>query len=233
MRLKKSVIVIILSGVVGAGVAAQRGGGTRIAPGQECPPGTTETRPGSCQAPQTAPPSIVDYRPKSTLVTVEHKVPKAKFPAVDVHGHPGNLTTPDAINRVVSIMDSLNLKVMLVAENVSGERLTRTLAALNASPDKERFRVLSGVDFRNVGPGWAANAVRQLEADVKAGAIGVGEVPKGFGLRTTKPDGSRLRVDDPELDPLWAAFARIDVPAFIHTAEPQEFFQPLDNKNER
>ena len=233
MRLKKSVIVIILSGVVGAGVAAQRGGGTRIAPGQECPPGTTETRPGSCQAPQTAPPSIVDYRPKSTLVTVEHKVPKAKFPAVDVHGHPGNLTTPDAINRVVSIMDSLNLKVMLVAENVSGERLTRTLAALNASPDKERFRVLSGVDFRNVGPGWAANAVRQLEADVKASAIGVGEVPKGFGLRTTKPDGSRLRVDDPELDPLWAAFARLDVPAFIHTAEPQEFFQPLDNKNER
>ena len=34
-------------------LAAQRGGGgTRIAPGQECPPGTTETRPGSCQAPQ-------------------------------------------------------------------------------------------------------------------------------------------------------------------------------------
>ena len=233
VMLKKSLVVIMLSGLVGIGVAAQRGGGTRIAPGQECPPGTTETRPGSCQAPGETPPSIVDYRPKSTLVTVEHKVPKAKFPAVDVHGHPGNLTTPDAINRVVSVMDSLNLKVMLVAENVSGERLTRTLAALNASPHKERFRVLSGVDFRNVGPGWAANAVKQLEADVKAGAIGVGEVPKGFGLRTTKPDGSRLRVDDPELDPLWAAFARLDVPAFIHTGEPQEFFQPLDNKNER
>ena len=40
-------------------------------------------------------------------------------------------------------------------------------------------------------------------------------------------------MDDPELDPLWAAFARLDVPAFIHTAEPQEFFQPLDYKNER
>ena len=58
-------------------------------------------------------------------------------------------------------------------------------------------------------------------------------MPKSFGLRITKPDGSRLKVDDPGLDPLWAAFARLDVPAFIHTAEPQEFFQPQDYKNER
>ena len=234
MRLKKSVTVIILSGVVGAGLAAQgMRGGTRLAPGQECPPGTTETRPGNCQAPSESAPSILDYRPKSTLVTVEHKVPKAKFPTVDVHGHPGNLTTADAINRMVSIMDSLNLKVMLIAENLSGERLTRTLEAVNASPHKERFRALAGIDFRNVGPGWGERAAKQLEADLKAGAIGVGEVSKSFGLRTAKPDGSRLRVDDPELDPLWAAFARLDVPAFIHTAEPQEFFQPLDYKNER
>jgi predicted TIM-barrel fold metal-dependent hydrolase len=234
MRSSRFAIVGLLSGALVAGVAAQRGGGgARIAPGQECPPGTTETRPGNCQAPSEAAPSILDYRPKSTLVTVEHKVPKAKFPTVDVHGHPGNLTTAEAITRMVGIMDSLNLKVMLIAENLSGERLTRTLDAINASPHKERFRALAGVNFQNVGPGWGERAAKQLEADVKAGAIGVGEVPKSFGLRTTKADGSRLKIDDPELDPLWAAFARLDVPAFIHTAEPQEFFQPLDYKNER
>jgi hypothetical protein len=42
-----------------------------------------------------------------------------------------------------------------------------------------------------------------------------------------------LKVDDPEIDPLWDEFAKLDVPAFIHTAEPQEFFQPQDMKNER
>jgi predicted TIM-barrel fold metal-dependent hydrolase len=233
MRSYRFTAVLLLTGTIGVGLVAQRGGGTRIAPGQECPPGTTEVRPGNCQAPSEPAPSILDYRPKSTLVTAEHKVPKAKFPTIDVHGHPGDVSSAAAIERVVAVMDSLNLKVMLVAENVSGERLTRTLQALSASPHKDRFRVLAGVDFRNVGPGWGERAAKQLEADVKAGALGVGEVSKSFGLRTTKPDGSRLKVDDPELDPLWAAFARLDVPAFIHTAEPQEFFQPLDYKNER
>ena len=32
---------------------------------------------------------------------------------------------------------------------------------------------------------------------------------------------------------MWDEFARLDVPVFIHTAEPQEFFQPLDTHNER
>ena len=234
MNRSRIIFALLASGALTGAMAAQgMRAGTQITPGQDCPPGTTEVRPGSCQAPSEPPPSILDYRPRSTLVTAEHKVPKAKFPAVDVHGHPGNLTTPDAITRVVGVMDSLNLKVMLVAENVSGERLTRTLEALNASPHKDRFRVLAGIDFRNVGPGWGDRAAKQLEADIKSGAIGVGEVGKQFGLRITKPDGSRLKVDDPELDPLWAAFARLDVPAFIHTAEPQEFFQPQDFKNER
>jgi predicted TIM-barrel fold metal-dependent hydrolase len=179
------------------------------------------------------PPSIVDYRPRSTLVTPQHLVPRARFPATDVHGHPGNLTTADAINRMVAEMDKLNLGVMVVAENVSGARLTQTLQALGASPHKDRFRVMAGVDFRNVGPGWAEKAVARLETDIKAGAVGVGEISKAFGLNITKPDGSRLKVDDPALDPLWDAFARLDVPVFMHTAEPQEFFQPADYTNER
>jgi predicted TIM-barrel fold metal-dependent hydrolase len=224
----------VLAALVAVGAWAQgMRGGTRVGPGHACPPGATEVRPGSCQAPEVPPPSIVDYRPRSTLVTPQHPVPRAKFPAIDVHGHPGNLTSQDSINRMVAEMDKLNLGVMVVAENVSGPRLTQTLQALAASPHKERFRVMSGVDFRNVGAGWAAKAVSQLEADVKAGAVGVGEISKAFGLNVTRPDGSRLKVDDPALDPLSEAFARLDVPVFMHTAEPQEFFQPMDYANER
>ncbi|MBA3269412.1 MAG: amidohydrolase family protein, partial [Acidobacteria bacterium] len=227
-------MALLIAAACAAAISAQgMRGGTPIAPGQDCPPGTTQTRPGNCQAPEVAPPSILDYRPRSTLVTAETPVPKAKFPAVDIHGHAPGLNSAGGIARIVTEMDRLNLRVIVSADNSSGDRLAQTLHAINSGPHKDRFRVLAGVNFGDVGPGWSDKAVRQLEADIKAGAVGVGEVGKNFGLTTRKRDGSRLQVDDPELDPLWQAFARLDVPVFIHTAEPQEFFQPLDYKNER
>ena len=74
---------------------------------------------------------------------------------------------------------------------------------------------------------------KQLDADIAAGAVGVGEISKAFGLNIQKADGTRLKVDDPALDPVWQAAARLDVPVFIHTAEPQAFFAPHDFHNER
>jgi predicted TIM-barrel fold metal-dependent hydrolase len=234
MRNAKLALALLIATSLGIAIGAQgRRGGTAIKPGEECPPGMTETRPGNCQAPEFPPPSILDYRPRTTLVTTEHKVPKAKFPVVDIHGHPPGVNTAEGLARLIADMDRINLRVMTVASNVSGERLTQTLGVINNSPYKDRFRVFTGVDFRDVGPGWAEKAVAQLEADIKAGAVGVGEVGKSFGLTIRKRDGSRLKVDDPELDPIWQAAARLDIPMFIHTAEPQEFFSPLDYKNER
>jgi uncharacterized protein len=234
MAYVKTVSALLIAAACGIAIGAQgRRGGAAIKPGDECPPGTTETRPGSCQAPEFPPPSILDYRPRSTLVTAEHKVPRAKFPVIDIHGHPPGIGSPQGLASMVADMDRLNLRVMTSASNTSGERLVQLLGVINNSPYKERFRVLTGIDFRDVGPGWGERAVAQLEADIKAGAVGVGEIGKGFGLVTRKRDGSRLRVDEPELDPVWQAAARLDIPIFIHTAEPQEFFSPLDFKNER
>ena len=218
---------------------ARQGGpgsqGVEIKPGEACPAGTTEIRPRRCMAPEIPAPSIVDYRPKSTLVVPEHPVKTPKYPVIDYHGHPGDLlASPDAVGRLVTSLDSLHIRVMIAANNTSGERLQRTLEAIRSSPNgKDRVRVLTGIDFRNVGPGWAEKAVAQLEADAKAGAAGIGEIGKGFGLSTTKADGSRLKLDDPELEPVWAAAARLNLPVFIHTADPPQFFEPIDYTNER
>jgi uncharacterized protein len=213
--------------------AQQTQGNVTIEWGEECPAGTTEIRPGVCRAPEFPPPTILDYRPRSTLVTAETPVPSARFPVVDVHGHRRDLANPGVIDEMVEHLDALNVQVYIAADNLSGETLRRTLGAIEASPHRDRFRVMAGIDFRDVGPGWAERAVRQLEEDIAAGAVGVGEVSKSFGLTTTKADGTRLRIDDPELDPVWEALARLEVPAFIHTAEPLAFFEPLDMENER
>jgi len=207
--------------------------GITIGPGESCPPGTTEVRPRTCLAPELPPPSILDYRPRSTLVTPETEVPRARFPVVDLHGHARRITEPGVLEEMGAHLDELNIQLYIVADNLSGEHLRHTLDVIAESPWQDRFRVMAGVDFRDVGPGWAEAAVRRLEEDIRAGAVGVGEIPKSFGLTTTKPDGSRLQIDDPELDPVWEALARLGVPALIHTAEPPAFFEPLDSENER
>ncbi|HYN80599.1 MAG TPA: amidohydrolase family protein [Gemmatimonadaceae bacterium] len=226
-----------------AGVAASQAPGsqpdreTRIRAGESCPSGTTEIRPGICRAPEMPAPSILDYRPRSTLVTPAHPVRMAKYPAIDFHGHPRDMiTSAEGLSQLAASLDSLNVRAMVAADNLSGERLQRAVAAIRASPRmRDRVRVFAGIDFRNVGgPGWAAKVVEQLEADIAAGAVGIGEISKSLGLTIKKADGSRLRIDAPELDPVWRAAARLGAPVFIHTADPQEFFRPVvDYTNER
>jgi uncharacterized protein len=221
---------------VGNGRGGRGGGrGTSIQAGESCPAGTTEIRPRSCMAPEGTPPNILDYRPRNTLIVPAHMVPTAKYPAIDFHGHPqGLLTSAAGLATLGAALDSLNVRMMISADNSSGDRLKNVLANVQASEKmKDRVRVLAGIDFRNVGPGWADKAVKQLDADIAAGAVGVGEIAKSLGLSIRKPDGSRLRIDDPELDPIWDECARLGIPVFIHTADPQEFFQPIDYNNER
>jgi len=185
-------------------------------------------------APEFDPPSILDYRPESTLVTEEHPVPRARFPAVDFHGHPRGFATPEGLEALRAAMDELNIRVMVAANSMSGEELREAVAAIRASPAmRDRVRVMAGIDFDGVGPGWAERAVARLEADAAAGAVAIGEVSKRLGLSYRKADGSRLRIDDPDLDPVWEAAARLNLPVFIHTADPAEFFEEFDATNER
>jgi predicted TIM-barrel fold metal-dependent hydrolase len=230
--------VLLDTTLVAAQPSGGRGGGGRGTPipaGESCPAGTTEIRPRSCMAPEFPAPSILDYRPHSTLIVPAHMVKTAKYPAIDFHGHPqGRINSTDALATMGASLDSLNVRLMVSADNLSGDRLKTAIGAIRASPQmKDRVRVLAGIDFRNVGPGWAEKAIAQLEADVAAGAVGVGEIGKGLGLSIRKSDGTRLKIDDPELDPIWDACARLKLPVFIHTADPQEFFQPIDYTNER
>ena len=232
-----ALVTMCLVSVTGVDLAAQRGNDRAkpIGAGESCPPGTTEIRPRSCMAPEGPVPSILDYRPRSTLVVPAHPVPRAKYPVIDFHGHPRDrVASVESLARLGTELDALNVRLMVDAENISGDALRRTLSTIAASSEmKTRVRVLTGIDFNGVGPGWAERAVAQLEADVALGAVGIGEIGKSFGQTIRKADGSRLALDDPALDPIWAAAARLRLPVFIHTGDPQEFYQAHDYRNER
>ena len=215
--------VVVLFAVALAAVSAQPPQG----------PGQIRPRPGTGREPEFPAPKITDYKPKSMLVVPQHPVPRAKYPVVDIHGHPPALVTPQAIQTVLDAMNPLNIRVMVQASGASGDRLKQQLDAIAASGNKDRFAVFTSVDWRSIGPGFGARAARQLEADVKAGAVGLGEIGKGLGMDIRNPDGTRLKLDDPELDPVWDMAGTLNIPVFIHTAEPPAFFEPLDYNNER
>jgi predicted TIM-barrel fold metal-dependent hydrolase len=219
--------------VVGAALLGAVAVGIAQAPQGQQSAGALRARPGADRTPEFPPPSILEYKPKSTLVVPEHQVPRAKFPVVDIHSHQPTPISAQQFDQVVASMDRLNLQVLVNASGASGDRLQQAVQAIRGSRHRDRMVQFATIDFADVGPGFGARAARQLEADVKAGAVGLGEISKAFGLRVRKTDGSRLTIDDPELDPIWQAAAHLNIPVFIHTADPQEFFQPIDYDNER
>jgi predicted TIM-barrel fold metal-dependent hydrolase len=131
-------------------------------------------------------------------------------------------------------MDALNIRVLNNLSGGYGAQLKQKTDFIRSTKHAARFTVFAnGLDgFRDVSPGYGQRAAAQLEADVKAGAIGL-KIFKQTGMDQTKRDGARLKITDPELAPLWDAAGRLNIPVLIHTAEPQEFFSPLDMRNER
>ena len=194
--------------------------------------GQIRPRPAEGRQPEFPPPTIRDYKPKSTLVVPQHPVPRAKFPVIDIHSHQSTPISEAQFDRVIKGMEENNLRVLVNLSGSSGSRLRQGVDALRASKYKDRMVLFANVDFNGVGPGFGAKAARQLEEDIKAGAAGL-KIFKSLGMFDRKVDGGRLRVDDPELDPIWATCARLNVPVLIHVAEPKAFFDPLDYSNER
>jgi predicted TIM-barrel fold metal-dependent hydrolase len=223
ITMKRTLVLMLGSLVLSLGLIA----------GQQLPPGQIRPRPAEGREPEFPPPSIRDYKPRSTLVVPQHPVPRAKFPVVDIHGHPPTLTSPDVVNQVGDSMAPLNLQVMVNANATPSDRIKPALDAIKASRYANRFVMFTSLDLRNVGPGSGQKIAAQLEADVKAGALGVGEIMKSFGLTNRKTDGTRLKLDDPELDPVWEKAAQLNIPVFLHVADPSEFFKPIDMNNER
>ena len=213
----KKLLLILLATV---SVAAQQ------APGQIRP------RPAEGRQPEFPPPTIREYHPKSQLVTPQHPVPRAKFPVIDIHSHQPTPISNDEFGRVVKGMEANNLRLLVNLSGSWGDRLRQGLDAIRKSPYADRMVLFANVDFRNVGPGSGVKLAKTLDADLTAGALGL-KVFKDLGMFDRKADGSRLRVDDPELDPVWETCARHDVPVLIHIAEPPAFFEPFDYTNER
>ena len=181
-----------------------------------------------------------EYDPVSTLKVSEHKLTRSKYPFIDIHNHQYSMSNQD-LSKLVADMDALNMGVMV---NLSGrgwsqqwEEGTTTIKGMLDNVKKnypKRFMVFTNPELKGVGsPGYGERAAKQVEEDVKAGAVGM-KVYKSLGFSGIKDtDGKRVAVSDPRLDPIWAKCGELGIPVIIHTADPKSFWDPLDRYNER
>ncbi len=190
---------VMLCAVVAGGVLAAQ----QAAKPAGCPPGQTEVRPGRCQAPEFPAPSIIDYRPKSTLVTDAHLVPKAKFPVIDIHAHvsgPGLLASAQSLASLAATLDTLNVRVVVSADNLSGERLpARARRHQEQSPEgprpcsgrhqPQRRRPRMGREGRGATRGGPQGRCRRSRGDSK------GIRPAHPQARWQPASGGRPRLD--------------------------------------
>src|SRR5881392_1934030 len=111
-------------------------------------PGLIRPRPAEGREPELTPPSIRDYKPRSTLVVPQHPVPRAKFPVVDIHSHQPIPISNDELARVVKGMEDNNLRILVNLSGSNGERLREGLEAIRKSRYKERMVLFANIDFR-------------------------------------------------------------------------------------
>jgi predicted TIM-barrel fold metal-dependent hydrolase len=129
-------------------------------------------------------------------------------------------------------MDRLNIKTIVILTGMWGDKL-QTIIDDMVKPYPERFLVFTQIDWSKINdPNFSQLMVRQIDDSVARGARGL-KVLKELGLGVRDSTGKLITIDDPRLDPAWEECGRLGIPVFIHVADPEAFFHPIDARNER
>jgi predicted TIM-barrel fold metal-dependent hydrolase len=178
---------------------------------------------------------LKDFDPQPALHAAVHEVHRAKFPVIDVHTH-----TNDAVGigdrvdpkEMVARMDRLNIKTIVILTGMWGDKLQDIIDTM-VKPYPGRFVVFTQFDWSKINaPNFGELMVRQIDDSVARGARGL-KVLKELGLGVRDSSGKLITIDDPRLDPAWEECGRLGIPVFIHVADPEAFFHPIDARNER
>jgi predicted TIM-barrel fold metal-dependent hydrolase len=174
---------------------------------------------------------LKDFRPESVYKTPQTVVPKAKYPAIDIHTH-AYAKTAEQVADWVRVMDETGVEKAVFVTYATGSAFDSLYALYGKYPG--RFEVWCGFDYTGYDqPGFGSAAVKELERCYKVGARGVGELgDKGKGLFYCKPPAWGMHLDDPRMDPLLEKCAELKMPVNIHVADPYWMYLPMDAKND-
>ncbi len=182
-----------------------------------------------------------DYLPKSMLHVRETKLARARFPVIDFHTHlsrtPRGSDKPQfnaTREQVLATMDRRNVRAMVNLTGGYGPVLDENIRYWQ-EPSPDRFVVFTEPWFSK----FTESNYSKFQADQIARAKEVGakglKLTKALGLylREQVTTGPLVKVDDRRLDLMWEAAGALKMPVAIHTSDPEAFFLPIDQSNER
>jgi predicted TIM-barrel fold metal-dependent hydrolase len=174
---------------------------------------------------------LKDFHPESVYKIPQTTVPKAKYPAIDMHAHV-YAKTPEQVDKWVRMMDEAGVRKAIVLTMAYGKEFDRIYSLYAKYPD--RFEVWCGFDYTGYDkPGFGPAAAKELERCYQAGARGVGELgDKGKGLFYCRPRALGMHLDDPRMDPLLEKCAELKMPVNIHVGDPYWMYLPMDARND-
>ncbi|HMI53428.1 MAG TPA: amidohydrolase family protein [Candidatus Saccharimonadales bacterium] len=190
---------------------------------------------------------LVDFQPKSMLHVPETKVPRSKYPVIDVHTHicfnanakngvglgekMNYLAPPEDL---LPLMDKKNIRIMINLTGGTGKGLDESIAKYQTlHPDRFLTFTEPWWDHSNQ-PDYPKFQADELVRAHRAGAKGL-KVLKTLGLylRENVTSGPLVKVDDSRFDSMWETCGSLGIPVAIHVSDPEAFFLPIDRFNER
>lgn len=190
---------------------------------------------------------LVDFAPRSMLATKVTRLETPRFPVIDVHTHltwmrntRGGVSLGEEMLQftdaatLIPLMDRMGVRCMVNLTGGVGRGLEDSIERFDrAAPG--RFVTMTEPSFHLFGESdFPARQADALEHAARAGARGLKLLKTlGLYLREAIDEGALVGVDDPRFDPMWETCAGLNLPVFMHTADPLAFFEPTDRHNER
>jgi predicted TIM-barrel fold metal-dependent hydrolase len=171
---------------------------------------------------------LSDYEPRAQLKVVAHDIPQPRFPVIDFHCH----LDAQSPQTVLSVMDACGVEKIVNITMRTGQAAIESIDRFHgAAPD--RFSTIGWMDWSGIERSdFTQLSLDRLERLVEHGVCGI-KFWKDLGLTVRDADGSLLRIDDERLAPIFDKAAQLDIPVVFHTADPDAFFTPIDQYNER
>jgi predicted TIM-barrel fold metal-dependent hydrolase len=200
-------------------------------------------------APESAgkPLQLANFQPRSMLHVPETKVPRSRYPVIDIHTHLSFAAQTangvamgeamkylDPAEALVPLMDRKNIRVMVNLTGGVGKGLDETIRKYQ-KPYPERFVTFTEPWWERTNqPGYSQFQADEIGRAQQAGARGL-KVLKTLGLylREGISKGQLVKIDDRRFDAMWETCGSLGMPVAIHVSDPEAFFLPIDRFNER